>query len=69
LRAFGLSVTQTRRLLDAREALGGFASLDQLDEIPGFSRELRASLRSELALGRSRRGTDPGPAAVANGGT
>ena len=36
LRELGLSVTQTGRVLAFRERVGGFNSLDDLDQIPGF---------------------------------
>ena len=35
-----MSVTQTGRLLAHRERVGAFASIDELNEIPGFSQEL-----------------------------
>src|SRR5690606_8834002 len=50
LRALGLSVTQTGRVLAYRERTGGFTSLDELDQIPGFPREQRQQLRERLAV-------------------
>ncbi len=48
LRAAGLSVTQTGRVLAHRERTGGFSSLEELTTIPGFPRELLDSLRGRL---------------------
>lgn len=49
LRQLGLSLTLTGRVLAAREKRGGFASLDDLDQIPGFSagelRRIKPKLR------------------------
>jgi competence protein ComEA len=39
LREAGLTVTQATRLLAHRERLGRFGSVDELDEVPGFSQE------------------------------
>jgi len=50
LRQLRLSVTQTGRLLDYRNSLGGFKSLDQLDDIAGFSRDLILELKGKLTL-------------------
>jgi hypothetical protein len=51
LRSLGLSVTQSKRLIAYRDARGGYASLDELDEVPGLSKATRAELRSRLKLG------------------
>lgn len=48
LRAVGLSVTQVGRLLAVRERTGGFASVDELDSIPGFPREFLDSVKDRL---------------------
>ena len=50
LRALGLSVTQTGRVLAFRERSGGFASLDDLDEIPGFPSAQLQQLKRHLRL-------------------
>ena len=50
LRGLKLSVTQTGRVLDRRETLGGFKSLDQLDDIAGFPRDLLVELKRKLTL-------------------
>ena len=43
-----MSVTQTGRLLAHRERVGGFSSIDELAEIPGFSAELVGEIRQKL---------------------
>ncbi len=50
LRGLKLSVTQTGRVLDHRNSLGGFKSLDELDEIAGFPRDLLTELKRKLTL-------------------
>lgn len=50
LRALGLSVTQATRLLSRREKQGGFESVDDLDELPGFPSSLRAELKSKVEV-------------------
>ena len=50
LRNLNLSVTQTGRLLAHRERLGGFRSLDDLDEIPGFPRSFLDDLKEKFTL-------------------
>ena len=41
LRALDLSTTQAKRLLAYRERQGGFSSVDDIDDVPGFPDELR----------------------------
>lgn len=48
LRNAGLSVTQTGRVLAHRERGGGFSSVDELDEIPGFPREFLDQVKPNL---------------------
>jgi DNA uptake protein ComE-like DNA-binding protein len=48
LRALGLSVTQTQRVIEYRETSGGFNSLDELDSVPGFERSLLVELKSRV---------------------
>jgi DNA uptake protein ComE-like DNA-binding protein len=48
LRAVGLSVTQTQRVIEYREANDGFNSLDELDSVPGFERSLLVELKSRV---------------------
>ena len=50
LRTLGLSVTQTGRLLAHREQFGSFSSLDELAQIPGFSRATLEGLKGRLVL-------------------
>ena len=50
LRALGLSVTQTGRVLAYREQVGAFTSLDELERIPGLPRALRQELRGRLRV-------------------
>jgi DNA uptake protein ComE-like DNA-binding protein len=48
LRAVGLSVTQTQRVIEYREANDGFNSLDELDLVPGFERSLLVDVKSRV---------------------
>ena len=48
LRAVGLSVTQTQRVIEYREKNDGFKSLDELDSVPGFERSLLVELKSRV---------------------
>jgi competence protein ComEA len=50
LRALKLSVTQTGRILSHRERSGGFTSIEELEEIPGFSRATLDELRARLTV-------------------
>ena len=50
LRNLNLSVTQAGRVLAHRERLGGFKSLDDLDEIPGFPRYFLVDLKAKFTL-------------------
>jgi DNA uptake protein ComE-like DNA-binding protein len=50
LRDLGLTVTQSARVIAYRDVRGGFASLEELDEIPGLSKETRSDLRKRLSL-------------------
>jgi len=50
LRRLNLSVTQTGRLLDHRNSLGGFKSLDQLDDIVGFPNDVLSELKRKLTV-------------------
>ncbi|HYP55025.1 MAG TPA: helix-hairpin-helix domain-containing protein, partial [Solirubrobacterales bacterium] len=45
LRGQGLSVTQATRVLAHRERVGRFQSVDELDEIPGLTREFAEDLK------------------------
>ena len=48
--AVGLSTTQAGRLLAHRERAGGFGSLDELDEVPGFPPEFLSELKTRVRL-------------------
>ncbi len=50
LREIGLSVTEAARLLASRDARGAFKSLDELNDLQGFAKELVATLRRRLSL-------------------
>lgn len=50
LREQNLSVTQATRLLAHRERLGGFKSLDDLDQVAGFPQELLDELKSRSTV-------------------
>ncbi|MGC1166384.1 MAG: helix-hairpin-helix domain-containing protein, partial [Solirubrobacterales bacterium] len=45
LRGESLSVTQATRLLAHRERLGGFQSVDDLDQVAGFPQDLLDDLK------------------------
>lgn len=49
-RSLGMSVTQTRRLIEFRERNGGYASVDDLDRVVGFSREFLAQTKPRLTV-------------------
>ncbi len=50
LRGLGLSVTQSARVIAYRDVRSGFESLEELDEIPGLSKQTRMDLRNRLTL-------------------
>ena len=50
LRSENLSVTQATRLLAHRERLGGFRSVDDLDQVPGFPEDLLADIKSRATV-------------------
>lgn len=50
LRGLGMSMTQAKRVLDHRDHRGGFYSLDDLDQFPGFPRPFLAELKRRLVL-------------------
>jgi competence protein ComEA len=50
LREQNLSVTQATRLLAHRERLGGFQSVDDLDQVAGFPQDVLADLKSRSTL-------------------
>ena len=50
LRGLGLSVTQAKRVLDFRERLGGFDSVDDLDYVPGLPKSLLVELKDQVTV-------------------
>jgi DNA uptake protein ComE-like DNA-binding protein len=50
LRGQNLSVTQATRLLAHRERLGGFSSVDDLDQVAGFPEDVLADLKSRATV-------------------
>jgi DNA uptake protein ComE-like DNA-binding protein len=50
LRSLGMSVTQAKRVIDYRERIGGFDSIDDLDHVPGFPRALLAQIKEGVTL-------------------
>jgi competence protein ComEA len=50
LREQNLSVTQATRLLAHRERLGGFQSLDDLDQVAGFPQDLLDDLKTRSTV-------------------
>ena len=50
LRGLDLTITQAKRVIAYRERSGGFSSLDQLDDLPGFPDEVRAELKRRVRL-------------------
>jgi competence protein ComEA len=50
LRAENLTVTQATRLLAHRERLGGFQSVDDLDQVAGFPGDLLEDLKKRSTL-------------------
>ena len=50
LRAQNLSVTQATRLLAHRERLGGFQTVDDLDQVAGFPQDLLVDLKSRSTV-------------------
>ena len=43
-------MTQAKRILDFRDRLGGFDSVDDLDYVPGFPKSLLVELKDQVAL-------------------
>ena len=50
LRRLKLSIKKTGRILDYRQTLGGFKSLDQLDDIAGIPRDVLTELKRKLTI-------------------
>ena len=49
-RSLGMSLTQTRRVIEFRERNGGYSSVDDLDQVVGFSREFLAEMKARLTV-------------------
>ena len=49
LRGMGMSVTQATRVIAYRERQGGFDSIDDIDQVPGFPKAFLADLKSQLS--------------------
>ena len=49
LREVGISRTQARRIIRWREKHGDFAAVDELNEVPGFSKNFLAEIKEQLA--------------------
>jgi polysaccharide biosynthesis transport protein len=50
LRALDLSTTQAKRLIAYRARQGGFSSVDDIDDVPGFPDELRDGLKRRVTV-------------------
>jgi O-antigen ligase len=50
LRGLGLSHTQSARLIARRDAKGGFTSLEELGDLPGFSEQVVARLKRRVRV-------------------
>jgi capsular exopolysaccharide synthesis family protein len=50
LRGFDLTTTQARRLIAYRERRGGFSSVDDIDEVPGFPDAVRKGLKRRVKV-------------------
>jgi DNA uptake protein ComE-like DNA-binding protein len=50
LRSLDLSVTQCHRLLAYRERIGGYESIEQLDDVPGFPSDVRERVKRQLTV-------------------
>jgi capsular polysaccharide biosynthesis protein len=50
LRALDLTMTQATRLLAYRDRRGGFSSLSDIDEVPGFPEYVREDLKRRVSL-------------------
>jgi Helix-hairpin-helix motif len=50
LRSLNLSITQSHRLLAYRQRVGVYESIEQLDDVPGFPKDVRERLKRELIV-------------------
>jgi ABC-type multidrug transport system fused ATPase/permease subunit len=52
LRDLGMSVTQAIRVLAHRERTGGFSSIEDLEQVPGFPPDMRRQLKRKMTVER-----------------
>lgn len=50
LRSLDLSITQSHRLLAYRKRVGGYESIEQLDDVPGFPNDVRERLTHQVRV-------------------
>jgi hypothetical protein len=50
LRSLNLSVTQSRRVLAYRERIGGYESIEELDDVPGFPSDVRERVKRQVTV-------------------
>jgi hypothetical protein len=50
LRSLNLSATQSHRLLAYGKRVGGYESIEQLDDVPGFPKDVRDRLKRQLTV-------------------
>jgi hypothetical protein len=50
LRSLNLSVTQSHRLLAYGKRVGGYESIEQLDDVPGFPKDVRERLKRQVIV-------------------
>ena len=48
LRGLGMSVTQATRVVAYRDRAGGFETVDAMDAVPGFPKDLLAEIKEQL---------------------
>jgi hypothetical protein len=49
-RGLGMSVTQAKRVIEYRERFDGYSSVDELNRVPGFSKEFLGRLKQRLEV-------------------
>ena len=50
LRSLNLTTTQSHRLLAYRKRIGGYESVEQLDDVPGFPKVVKERLKHQLTV-------------------
>ena len=50
LRSLDLSITQSHRLLAYRKRVGRYESIEQLDDLPGFPKDVRERLMRQVIV-------------------